>query len=183
MHTASPVTHTAGEPDEIIRPAVKGTTSLLNSVVAHGSSVRRIVYTSAVAAVFSLSNPKVWDEADWNDDAVRVCEEQGRNAFPMLKYCASKVLSERAAWDIFEKHKASSSWDLVTIIPPYVFGPILHAASGLDALNGSMQEWYDLVFGVKKIEDQPSDGYVAFINAVITKQSMILNEITSDFVG
>lgn len=131
----------------MIAPALKGTTSLLNSVLTHGSSVKRIVYTSTVGAIVTFfSDPKVYDETCWNDTAVRECKEKGRDTIGLYKYCTSKVLAERAAWDIFEKHKASGSWDLVVINPSYVFGPILQSVSGPESLNDSMQDWYEHVF-------------------------------------
>lgn len=164
IHLATPLDLSVAEPAEMIDPAVRGTVGLLNSVIAHGPSVKRVVYVSSAAAVAAISTTptqRTWDENDWNDMAVQACQEQGRDTPPLLKYCASKVLAERAAWDVFEKHKASSSWELVTIAPPYVFGPFLHFVSSPQTMNGSMQLWYDAVFGGSRTGSQlSSEGYV-----------------------
>lgn len=147
MHTASPVNFTSVEPDEMIRPALKGTTTLLNGVLAHGSSVKRIIITGTVGTMMTLSEtPAVYDETDWNEDAVRECIEQGREASAGAKYCAGKVLAEKAAWEVYEKHKTLGTWDLVVLAPPYVFGPVLHEVSTPETLNESMKDWYEAVF-------------------------------------
>lgn len=43
LHTASPFHLKATDPEELIRPAVDGTTSVLKSIAAHGNSVKRTV--------------------------------------------------------------------------------------------------------------------------------------------
>ncbi|KAK7687132.1 hypothetical protein QCA50_009635 [Cerrena zonata] len=58
---------------------------------------------------------------------------------------ASKTLAERAAWTWYEKNKSSISWDLVTLNPPYVFGPIIHECKGVESLNTSAGLWYAMV--------------------------------------
>lgn len=163
MHLAAPVHFDVVEPAEMIDPTVKGTVGLLNSVIAHGHSVKRVVYTSSAVAVATLSAaPRTWDENDWNDAAVQACQENGRDAPAMFKYCASKVLAERAAWDVFEKHKAATggSWELVTIVPPYILGPVLQAVSTPQTLNDSMRSWYDAVFGEMTESQLLLEGYV-----------------------
>lgn len=47
-------------------------------------------------------------------------EQFGRNAPGPVKYGASKVLAERAAWDFMEENKGSINFDLVAINPSYV---------------------------------------------------------------
>jgi hypothetical protein len=41
----------------------------------------------------------------------------------MEAYRASKTLAERAAWEFVETHQPA--WDLTTINPPFVYGPII----------------------------------------------------------
>lgn len=48
-------------------------------------------------------------------------------------YRASKTLAERAAWKYVEENKPD--WDLVTVCPPYVLGPIIHEAATPESLN------------------------------------------------
>lgn len=146
-HTASPYHFKADDPDELIIPAVHGTTRVLESALAYGSSVKRIVITSSVAAVLeTLPEPKVFTEADWNDGSVVEVKEKGRAASQPGKYRASKTLAERAAWEFVEKNKDKIGWDLVVLNPPLVFGPVLHEVESTDVLNESMHTWYHSVF-------------------------------------
>ncbi|CAE6377577.1 unnamed protein product [Rhizoctonia solani] len=50
-HTASPFHYDSEDPKEIIDPAVRGTTGILESVNKYGSMVKRVVITSSVASV------------------------------------------------------------------------------------------------------------------------------------
>jgi hypothetical protein len=60
--------------------------------------VRRIVITSSCAAVVERSAlPGVFNEDNWNDEAVRNTDEYGANASPLDKYCASKTVSEKGS--------------------------------------------------------------------------------------
>ncbi|KAL4981300.1 hypothetical protein BDW68DRAFT_183642, partial [Aspergillus falconensis] len=123
IHTASPVTTVADEPEELVRPAVKGVTGILDSARDHGTCIRRIVITSSCAAIVDTSEVKVTvSEQDWNDRRVKECETLDRNASGLSKYSASKTLAERAAWGFVEANKERINWDLTTINPPYIFG-------------------------------------------------------------
>ncbi|KAF7304069.1 D-lactaldehyde dehydrogenase [Mycena indigotica] len=137
-HTASPFHMNADDPAELLEPAIKGTEGILYSIMKHAPTVRRVVVTSSVAAVLSmLDKPKVFDERDWNDQAVAEVAEKGKEANNGSKYRASKTLAERAAWKFMEEHKSQIGWDLVCLNPPLVLGPVIHAVSSPDALNTS----------------------------------------------
>ena len=101
LHTASPLYIVEGDPDEIIVPAVKGSVGILQSAQAHGSSVKRIVSISSTASVFTmgLSEPRKFNENDWNDRCVELVRAQGKDAPAWDKYRASKMLAEKAAWE------------------------------------------------------------------------------------
>ncbi|KAF9816374.1 hypothetical protein IEO21_04127 [Rhodonia placenta] len=146
-HTASPFHLKADEPDEIIVPAVRGTISMLESALAYGTSVKRVVVTSSCASILSFDpTPRIYTEKNWNEQAIELVKSNGRNAHPAIKYCASKTLAERAAWEFMEKNKGKAQWDLVVLNPPYVYGPILQEVGSPDALNESMREWYEVLF-------------------------------------
>ncbi|KAK0475280.1 hypothetical protein IW261DRAFT_1496772 [Armillaria novae-zelandiae] len=145
-HTASPFYLNAVDPQELIGPAVKGTAGMLASALKNGSSVQRILVTSSCAAVLHVSpEPKVFSEADWNEQAIKEIEEQGRDAPGIVKYRASKTLAEKAAWDFYKNHKSEIKWDLSVINPPFVFGPFIHDALNVDSLNESARVWYGIV--------------------------------------
>jgi len=146
-HVASPVIMDADDPSTVIEPAVNGTLRILEAALAHGRSVKRVVVTSSVAAILQMQDtPRVFTEADWNDQAVAEVETKGRAAVPVAKYCASKVLAERAAWDFVEKNRDRLQWDLVVLHPPFVFGPVKHEAAAPAELNETMRLWFQVVF-------------------------------------
>lgn len=106
--------------------------------VSHRTSVKRVVMTSSSAAVLEFRDkPMVYTEKDWNEQSWKVVEEKGRDAPAMQKYRASKNLAEKgmhlmkkkdeadeslsiAAWKLWESHKNTIEWDLVSINPPFV---------------------------------------------------------------
>ncbi|KAI0746584.1 NAD(P)-binding protein [Daedaleopsis nitida] len=146
VHTASPFHFKAEDPAEVIDPAVRGTTGILKSALAHAPSVKRIVVTSSCASVFSiLPEPRELSELDWNEGHIAEVKEKGKDASAMAKYCASKTLAERAAWEWVEAHKGEIGWDLVVLNPPYVFGPFLHEVDKPENLNESARDWYETV--------------------------------------
>jgi nucleoside-diphosphate-sugar epimerase len=58
--------------------------------------VKRVVVTSSCGAIYDISDqPRVFTEADWNQQACKEVEERGRDAGVMHKYRASKTLAEQ----------------------------------------------------------------------------------------
>ncbi|KAK0479097.1 D-lactaldehyde dehydrogenase [Armillaria luteobubalina] len=161
IHTASPVVLTAVDPQEVIGPAVKGTLGLLASVAKFGTQVQRVVVTSSCTAVFHFpSEPTVFSEEDWNKQAVSEVEEKGSDASFAAKYCASKSLAEKAAWNFFEEHKATLPWDLSVIIPPNVHGPFINEVPNPQSLGYATNEWYNIVVsGKMSSEDMATQGH------------------------
>jgi nucleoside-diphosphate-sugar epimerase len=90
----------AKDPSDVIDPAVKGTTSILESIKAHGSAVKRVVLTSSIVAIgeFVHESPRTFDESDWNEQSIRFVEEKGGEAGGAMIYGASKTLAEKGAW-------------------------------------------------------------------------------------
>ena len=84
-------------------------------------------------------------EEEWNDEAVEDVKAKGKESGGFTKYMASKTLAERgtmtliqspryvclhkvrvlAAWELYNKHKASLPWDMTAINPPFVSFPRL----------------------------------------------------------
>ncbi|KAJ4470790.1 D-lactaldehyde dehydrogenase [Lentinula aciculospora] len=144
-HTASPFQLAADDPEELITPAVNGTVSILKSALT-ASTLKRIILLSSCAAILSLlPDPKPFTESDWNDQAIEDVKANGKNANQVNKYCASKTLAEKAAWELYNTNKANVSWDLVALNPPYIFGPIIHEVTSPAALNTSTSDWYNSV--------------------------------------
>ncbi|KAJ3752509.1 D-lactaldehyde dehydrogenase [Lentinula raphanica] len=145
-HTASPVNFSTEDPQDLIRPAVQGTGSILRSASQAGSKVQRIVFTSSTAAVLEADpNPRTFTEENWNDLSVAQVERDGKDNLPITKYRASKTLAERAAWKFVEDNEAVIKWDLVVMNPPFVFGPITHDVPMPSALGLSAGQFYNIV--------------------------------------
>lgn len=95
--------HWAKNPQaEIIQPNVQGTRRVLRAAARAG--VRRVVYVSSVAAVGHNGQPL--DEQHWNDEQ--------ENA-----YYRSKILAERAAWEMARALDLS----MVVVLPSAMIGP------------------------------------------------------------
>lgn len=117
FHTASPFFINAENPQaQLIDPAVNGTKNVFSSIIKSKDTIRRVVLTSSVAAVKGKhpNPPKegtAYSEEDWNDTST-IDDEA---------YWLSKVLAERAAWELATQNNI----DLVTILPNFVMGPVL----------------------------------------------------------
>lgn len=111
-HVASPFPAAVPKDEsELITPAVEGTRRVLRAAAAAGT-VRRVVLTSSLAAVYyGHSAGRVFTEADWSEVA-------HAGAYPK-----SKTLAERAAWDLARE----TGLDLVVLNPGSIFGPVLNA--------------------------------------------------------
>ncbi|EEB90816.1 hypothetical protein MPER_10931, partial [Moniliophthora perniciosa FA553] len=161
IHVASPVRLEMGDPSGGYNPSV---TDRIIDVLKHGSSVKRIVFTSSSATIYDqLSSGKTLSEADRNESSIKECDELGKDARPMAKYMASKILAEKAAWDIWQKNRSTVQWDLSVIIPVWVFGPHKHdAARPEDFSPGTPQIWYWVVVRGEHVlgESTPGDGWV-----------------------
>lgn len=145
LHTASPFHFRITDPKrDLVDPAVIGTTSLLKAVPP---SVKRVVVTSSFASILSerqLANPKgvVFSEADWNDVTL---EEISRS--PATAYRASKTFAEKAAWDYVASLPEDKRFELATICPPMVFGPVAPWLADLGHVNTSNARIADLLAG------------------------------------
>ncbi|THH07730.1 hypothetical protein EW145_g3173, partial [Phellinidium pouzarii] len=145
-HTASPLSFRVDDPEEIIAPAVKGTVGILESALKHaGPQFKRVVVTSSTAAIEDPTSKGMLSEKDWNEGDIVSVREKGRDATQVAKYRASKSLAEKAAWDFFRKHRSEITWDLTTICPSYVFGPVLHEVASSDALTGTAAMFYEAI--------------------------------------
>ena len=105
---------------------IRGTQNVIDSV-NRSESVKRLVYTSSMAAVSGAKAATVdpgyeWTESDWSSDGVP--EERWHH--PRNAYARSKVDTEHL---IHSAAKAShGQWDAVTMCPAMICGPILFKA-------------------------------------------------------
>lgn len=153
MHTASPFLvgkiHNAQE--QLIRPALEGTHNVLSSV-GQTDTVRRVVLTSSVAALYGdnidMRGKTAFDDADWNTTSTPAHQP----------YNYSKTVAEREARSMCA---AQNRWSLVTIHPAVVLGPSLTDVSISGSIT-TMRHFVDgsmalgapgLTFGVVDVRD------------------------------
>jgi len=143
IHTASPVIFNVTDPEnQLLQPAIRGTLNVLESVKKKGSSVKRVVLTSSMAASGHnfgvLPDSHVYVEQDWSN--TELLREK------KFWYPLSKTLAERAAWKFMEDNTTSLSFDLVVVNPTLIIGPLLQSTFNfssdfvLDYLNGKKTE-------------------------------------------
>jgi len=128
FHTASPFKLDATDPQiELLEPALSGTQNVLqqaNSI----SSVKRIVLTSSVAAIYgdncdlNKTENHCFTEAHWNNSS----------SIDHQAYAYSKTLAEQEAWEIQKQQK---QWDLVVINPSLVIGPGINPNASSESFN------------------------------------------------
>ncbi len=128
FHTASPfVLNVKDARHDLIDPALNGTRNVLSSV-DKTPSVKRVVLTSSIAAVFG-------DAADLPGYPGGRADENMWNFSSSLShqpYSYSKTVAEREAWEIAGRQKR---WQLVTINPALVVGSALNSAVTSESFN------------------------------------------------
>lgn len=160
LHTASPFHFNWTDPQtELIDPALIGTTSILQATARSAPSVKRIVVTSSFAAIMVESRIKdptmVFDESVWNPVTIDNIHDSKPTA-----YRASKTLAEQAAWAFVQDLSNGAKFDLVTVNPPLVLGPVNHHLASLDAINTSNARIADAVSGKWKKSGVSDTGVV-----------------------
>ncbi|KAF8987319.1 D-lactaldehyde dehydrogenase [Cyathus striatus] len=150
IHPATPLPSPGLEdPEDYIKPAVGGTLGILKSAL-QSPGIKRIVYTSTLGTVArQVTEPTVLTEKDWNEGAVQFVEEQGAKSPGQMKYVASKVLAEKAAWKFYEEHKKDLPYDFLVVNAPWP------GINQRDKESGSLGIWYNNC--VAKPDDPRSD--------------------------
>ncbi|KAF8244162.1 NAD(P)-binding protein [Wilcoxina mikolae CBS 423.85] len=168
IHTASPFVLEDQEDNRktLLDPAIDGTVGILESIVSHNPSCKRVVITSSFASIIDLSQGNrpgyTYSERDWNP----VTYEEAVHAGGAAAYCASKTLAEKAAWDFVAGRGSSAptapvNFSLATVCPPMVYGPLEHSAR-LKSLNTSTQDIYRLINGSEK--SVPDTAFYAWVD-------------------
>ena len=153
-HVASPVPlEFPRDKDEVIKPAVEGTLSVLEACAEYGG-VKRIVLTSSIAAVIDetidYDIDHVFTEKDWNN---------ADNADQM--YAMSKKLAEKAAWNFIDNQDGENKIELAVCNPVVVIGPLVSStsrnATSLQFVQSPLARTYpfllNLSFGLVDVRD------------------------------
>ncbi|KAM0753796.1 putative D-lactaldehyde dehydrogenase [Meredithblackwellia eburnea MCA 4105] len=156
-HVASPFHYNVKDPyRDLINPAVNGTVNVLKSALKE-PKLRRVVLTSSFAAMVNPHEPVyVFDEKDWNQYSLDQLKDNYDNITPSQAYRASKTLAEKAAWNFVAHHTPKDGtppFDLATINPSLIYGPLLHPVPSAASLNTSVGIFYSFLQGNKTEED------------------------------
>ncbi len=154
IHTASPFKINVKDAQkELVDPALQGTSNVLKEV-NKTETVKRVVLTSSVVAIYGdasdlkKQNLKSFTEAQWNTTS----------NLKHQPYAYSKTLAEKEAWEI---QKKQNRWDLLVINPSFVLGPSLSKRTDgestafiLQLLKGEMKTGAPkLTFGCVDVRD------------------------------
>lgn len=161
IHTASPfVLEVKNNKEDLLDPAVNGTTEVLKSIRKNNPAVQRVVITSSFASIIDMDkgvrSGYTYTEKDWNPVTYETAARQDTPG--AVAYCASKTFAERAAYEFVEKNKPNFS--VSSICPPMVYGPNANTIKSLDQLNTSSAEIYGLMNGSQKTV--PDTSFFAF---------------------
>jgi len=96
--------HTGNPELDIRRPAIEGTTNVVEA--ASECNIKKMVYTSSVAAIGSSINGQKKNEDNWNDDAAEF-------------YAKSKTDAEKILWQKADELNVN----VVSILPGMIIGP------------------------------------------------------------
>lgn len=158
LHTASPFHFNVTDvKKDLLDPAIIGTTTLLKAVKRNAPTVKRVAITSSFAAILNpTKHPKVYSESNWNPITPEEAEVNPQNG-----YRASKTFAEKAAWDFVDQEKPN--FDIVTLNPPLVLGPVVHYLNSLDNLNTSNERVRNMIQG-KAREGLPPSGIFIWVD-------------------
>lgn len=113
--------------------------------------MKRIVLTSSFGAVLDMNRdpalPWTYSAKDWNP--ITYPDAADPNATPQDAYRGSKKFAEQAAWE-FIKHR-NPSFDLVSLCPSMVFGPLAHPIRSVKELNESNKLLWNVASGVQPL--------------------------------
>lgn len=159
IHTASPFQMDVEDNErDLLDPAIKGTTGILEAIQKNNPDVKRVVITSSFASIIDMSKglwpEHTYTEADWNP----VTYQEAKEGSGPVAYCASKVFAEKAAFEYVEKNKPN--FTVSTICPPMIYGPNEHEVTDLSKLNTSSADIYRLMNGSEK--EVPDTSFFAF---------------------
>jgi dihydroflavonol-4-reductase len=111
LHVASPIPpFVPKNEDDIIIPAVNGTKFVTEAAIRN--KVKRLVFTSSCLTLFFGNEEKLLTEDDWADPSK--CSH----------YPKSKILAERALWELYNKQDLKGQHtEIVSVLPSLVLGP------------------------------------------------------------
>lgn len=143
IHTAAPLSGTKEGAakdelaDSLVKTSVQGNLSILNAAQEKGKTVRRVVFTSSTVAI---APPEIYLMDTKERDIVRGPDTRVAASAPpysteLHAYCAGKAAALNAS-EAFLKDNPTS-FDLVSIMPSWIFGKDELATTSADLRTGS----------------------------------------------
>ena len=111
---------------DVYEGGITGAQNVIDSINRSGS-VRRLVYTSSMAAVSGMRGPTMpqgyeWTETDWASDGVAPeAWQHRRNSYARSKVDTERLINQAA-------DDSDGRWDAITMNPAMICGPILFKA-------------------------------------------------------
>ncbi|EHK25846.1 uncharacterized protein TRIVIDRAFT_32650 [Trichoderma virens Gv29-8] len=160
IHAASPFNlEPKNNEEDLLKPAIRGSVAILDATLRYGKDVKRVVVTSSHASVADVSKGKragyVYNEKDWNPITYEQAADPATDG--VTAYCASKALAERAVWKWADEH-STAPFDVVTIAPPWIFGPYATELTSTAHISESVRLIYNLL-GAKEVPEFDFGGY------------------------
>lgn len=146
---------------DVYNGGIIGTQNVIDSV-NKSSTVKRMIYTSSMAAVSGAKRATLpagyeWTETDWASDGVDPDEWNG----PANAYSKSKVDTEKLVYAAADE--SGGKWDVVTMNPAMICGPVLFKAQvgqwieQIGRLAGGLEpDWpskYDMYYNIIDVRD------------------------------
>ncbi|KAJ5385412.1 NAD-dependent epimerase/dehydratase [Penicillium concentricum] len=161
IHVASPFFYdTTNNEQELILPAINGVKSILSASAQSGSKVQRLVMTSSFASVVNPSSTPepgfTYTAANWNPLTYEEAIDPKSDS--VTAYRGSKKFAEVAAWEFVKEHK--TKFDLVTLCPPMVFGPVVHPVPTVQQLNESNMVLWSVASGADPLPVTRVPGWI-----------------------
>ncbi|CAE6435073.1 unnamed protein product [Rhizoctonia solani] len=154
-HAASPVVVPGGTIEDFVKPAIDGTVGILDSIKAHGQTVKRVIITSSIVAVYTFQKGIKHNETHWNDYIVKLVEEKGDKLPGLYLYVYSKTLAEKAVWKWWSENEKSVEWDLATINPSFMVGAPIHSVTSRDQLSSTNEVLSGLLAPHEDLSERP----------------------------
>lgn len=164
IHTASPFLYKVVKDNhDFLDPAIKGTTEILKGIKRVAPEVKRVIITSSFAAIgaFGQYNDanKTYTSDDWNPVTLETALSSTNKS---TAYQVSKKLAEMAAWNFIKEEKPN--FDLVTINPPAIYGPLRHTVNNPSELNESSARIYNLFINSSASAELPPNALHLYVD-------------------
>jgi nucleoside-diphosphate-sugar epimerase len=141
---------------DLVLPAIGGVKAVL-SAAAQEPSIKRVAITSSVAAVMDLKRQgsHIYTASDWSPMSYAEAIDPKTDAF--ASHRGSKKFAELAAWDFMRDQRPQPSFELVTLCPPLIYGPMVHPRLGgeVKSLNSSNGLLWKFATGEMKVPPGP----------------------------